>query len=230
MIRVVVADDQALMRTALEHFVAQAEDLEVVGSAEDGVQALEAARTLAPDVVLMDMQMPVMDGATATREIRRLPGAAGRVPIIALTADAISNHRERYLEAGMDAYFTKPIDWKTLSEAISRLTNPTDTLEVSEAGELSKPMTAERGQDTEREDDLLIQLPLLDTARLDELRAAVGDSYDMMIGMFPESAREELDALRAALDAGDASTARRAWAIAQSMSRRSLSAGVEPSI
>ena len=65
MIRVVVADDQALMRTALEHFVAQAEDLEVVGSAEDGVQALEAARTLAPDVVLMDIRMPVMDGLEA---------------------------------------------------------------------------------------------------------------------------------------------------------------------
>ena len=53
-------------------------------------------------------------------------------------------------------------------------------------------------------------MPLLDTARLDELRAAVGDSYDMMIDMFPESAREELDALRAALDVGDAPTARRA--------------------
>jgi HPt (histidine-containing phosphotransfer) domain-containing protein len=154
--------------------------------------------------------MPVMDGATATREIRRLPGAAGRVPIIALTADAISNHRERHLEAGMDAYFTKPIDWKTLSEAIVRLTNPADTLEISHAGDLGKPTTPERGQDAEREDDLLIQLPLLDTTRLDELRAAVGDSYDMMIDMFPESAREELDALRAALDAGDAPTARRA--------------------
>jgi HPt (histidine-containing phosphotransfer) domain-containing protein len=64
--------------------------------------------------------------------------------------------------------------------------------------------------DAERDGDLLIQLPLLDTDRLDELRAAVGDSYDMMIDMFPESAREELGALRAALDAGDAATARRA--------------------
>jgi HPt (histidine-containing phosphotransfer) domain-containing protein len=110
----------------------------------------------------------------------------------------------------MDAYFTKPIDWKTLSEAISRLTNPASTLEISHAKELSIPTAPERGQDTDREDDLLIQLPLLDTTRLDELRAAVGDSYDMMIDMFPESAREELDALRAALDVGDAPTARRA--------------------
>jgi len=177
---------------------------------QNGREAVEAATGGGYDLILMDMQMPVMDGATATREIRRLPGAAGRVPIIALTADAISNHRERHLEAGMDAYFTKPIDWKTLSEAITRLTNPASTLEISHAEELSIPTAPERGQDTDREDDLLIQLPLLDTARLDELRAAVGDSYDMMIDMFPESAREELDALRAALDVGDAPTARRA--------------------
>ena len=82
MIRVVVADDQALMRTALEHFVAQAEDLEVVGSAEDGVQALEAARTLAPDVVLMDMQMPRMDGVEATA---RISAEAPGVRVLAIT-------------------------------------------------------------------------------------------------------------------------------------------------
>jgi HPt (histidine-containing phosphotransfer) domain-containing protein len=64
--------------------------------------------------------------------------------------------------------------------------------------------------ETGPEGDLLIQLPLLDTVRLEELRAAVGDSYDLMIGMFPDSAREELDALRNALDTADAVTARRA--------------------
>ena len=91
---------------------------------ENGREAVEAARSGGYDLILMDMQMPVMDGASATREIRRLPGIAGRVPIVALTADAISNHRARHLEAGLDAYFTKPIDWKTLAEAIIRLTGP----------------------------------------------------------------------------------------------------------
>jgi CheY-like chemotaxis protein len=183
---------------------------------ENGREAVEAARSGGYDLILMDMQMPVMDGASATREIRKLPGAAGRVPIVALTADAISNHRERHLEAGLDGYFTKPIDWKTLAEAITRLTGPkarteADHPERPEQPEAARmPIQPERGTDTEHDDDLLIQLPLLDTMRLDELRAAVGDSYDMMLEMFPDSAREELDALRGALNNADAPTARRA--------------------
>lgn len=176
----------------------------------NGKEAVEAAKGGGFDLILMDMQMPVMDGATATREIRRLPGAAGRVPILALTADAISNHRERHLEAGLVGYFTKPIDWKMLAEAITRLTGAETLPEDTPAEESACRKSSEEGMDGERNGDLLIQLPLLDTDRLDELHAAVGDSYDMMIDMFPESAREELGALRAALDAGDAATARRA--------------------
>jgi CheY-like chemotaxis protein/HPt (histidine-containing phosphotransfer) domain-containing protein len=188
----------------------------------NGREAVEAASNGGYDLILMDMQMPVMDGASATREIRKLPGAAGRVPIVALTADAISNHRERHLEVGLDAYFTKPIDWKTLAEAIARLTGPKAQVKIdrperfehperpehTEAAHM--PREPERGPDTEPDGDLLIQLPLLDTMRLDELRAAVGDSYDMMLDMFPDSAREELDALRSALDTADTPTARRA--------------------
>ena len=188
----------------------------VAEAVENGREAVEAARSGGYDLILMDMQMPVMDGASATREIRKLAGAAGRVPIVALTADAISNHRERHLEAGLDAYFTKPIDWKTLAEAITRLTGPKARLEIERPAPAEPPeaphipMEPERSPDTEQEGDLLIQLPLLDTTRLDELRAAVGDSYEMMIEMFPDSAREEFDALRGALDTGDAPTARRA--------------------
>jgi CheY-like chemotaxis protein len=176
----------------------------------NGREAVEAASNGGYDLILMDMQMPVMDGASATREIRRLPGMAGRVPVVALTADAISNHRERHLQAGLDAYFTKPIDWNTLAEAIVRLTSSKTVPENDDQGQHPDPVEQEVTIETGSEDDLLIQLPLLDTVRLEELRAAVGDSYDLMIGMFPDSAREELDALRNALDTADAVTARRA--------------------
>lgn len=68
----------------------------------------------------MDINMPEMDGIAATREIRALPGGKGRIPIIAVTANAIKNDREQYLDAGMDDYVTKPIDGRRLSEAIAR--------------------------------------------------------------------------------------------------------------
>ena len=73
----------------------------------DGVEAVEAARSESFDLILMDMQMPRMDGLDATRAIRALPGA--RVPIIALTANALPEDELRCLEAGADAYLAKPI-------------------------------------------------------------------------------------------------------------------------
>jgi PAS domain S-box-containing protein len=78
-----------------------------VSVAEDGANALSMVQAVEFDVVLMDCQMPVMDGYSATREIR---AAGRRTPIIALTAHALTEDRERCLEAGMDDYLTKPID------------------------------------------------------------------------------------------------------------------------
>jgi CheY-like chemotaxis protein len=68
----------------------------------------------------MDMQMPELDGAGATREIRRLPGSRGRVPIVALTADALPEFRERYMQSGLDDYLTKPVDWDALDRVLLR--------------------------------------------------------------------------------------------------------------
>jgi CheY-like chemotaxis protein len=87
----------------------------VVEVAEDGVEAVEAMRRASFDIVLMDCQMPEMDGFAATSRIRELEsggllvGRVGRVPIIALTANALKEDRERCLAAGMDDYLTKPL-------------------------------------------------------------------------------------------------------------------------
>jgi PAS domain S-box-containing protein len=207
-VRILLAEDNEVNRLLV---VKMLERLGHTATAvEDGRAAVEAARHGGYDMILMDMQMPVLDGASATREIRRFPGAAGRVPIVALTADVASGNRQRHLEAGLDGYFTKPIDWTILASAIDALTGEADG---AEDGGARSPVSATPNMacaDAAPGTDLLVRLPLVDTGRLEELRASIGDSYDLMMQMFPESVREELETLRAGLLAGDAVTSRRA--------------------
>jgi signal transduction histidine kinase len=93
-------------------------EVEVV---ENGQLAVDRLRTERFDAVLMDCQMPVMDGYTAAREIRRLDGEMSGVPIIAMTAHAMTGDREKCLEAGMDEYITKPVKKESVAEVISRV-------------------------------------------------------------------------------------------------------------
>ena len=96
--------------------------VEVANNGAEGVAAFQQRRF---DIVLMDLQMPVMDGMTATRKIRELE-TAGHVPIIALTANAMSGDRERCEAAGMDGYLTKPIEVDRLRSILMKfgLANP----------------------------------------------------------------------------------------------------------
>jgi len=92
----------------------------------DGAQALAAWRAEPWDVVLMDVQMPLLDGPAAARAIREEEVRTGRprTPIIALTANAMAHQVETYLEAGMDGFVSKPIDAAKLYEALSALPQP----------------------------------------------------------------------------------------------------------
>jgi CheY-like chemotaxis protein len=88
--------------------------------AGNGEEAVRLARDGDFDLVLMDVQMPVMDGVEATRRIRALDGPASGLPIVGLTANVMARERDGYLQAGMDECLTKPIDWRELSAVISR--------------------------------------------------------------------------------------------------------------
>jgi PAS domain S-box-containing protein len=89
-----------------------------VDEAANGAEAVACVAGTPYEAVLMDIQMPVMDGLEATRQIRALPGAASTVPIIAMTANAMKGARETYLGAGMDGYVTKPIMGQAVLQAL----------------------------------------------------------------------------------------------------------------
>lgn len=89
----------------------------------NGVAALEAVKKASFDVILMDVQMPEMDGLDATRHIRALPGPVARTPIIAVTANAMRSDRERCFDAGMDDYIAKPVDLRAMTRKIDLWAN-----------------------------------------------------------------------------------------------------------
>src|SRR5918995_5485742 len=102
--RVVVVDDHPLMRCALRQIIGTQVDLEVVGEAADGQEAVELCRRLQPDLVLMDVRMPGMDGLEATRQIKReLP----RTIVLVLTASDYPHDLSKALEAGAAGYILK---------------------------------------------------------------------------------------------------------------------------
>jgi CheY-like chemotaxis protein len=90
-----------------------------VHTVSSGVAAVAAVRDGDYDLILMDVQMPEMDGIEATRRIRALEGAKSRIPIVAMTANAMMGDRERFLGAGMDDYVSKPIDRAALFAVIA---------------------------------------------------------------------------------------------------------------
>lgn len=132
-LRVLVAEDNPINQTVARGF------LKLRGLkpsfVENGQQAVEAVQAQDFALVLMDMEMPVLDGLDATRQIRRLPGPAGRTPIIALTANAVHGSAQRCLEAGMNAYVSKPIDQTALFAAIDACLAPTSAAPESVASD-----------------------------------------------------------------------------------------------
>lgn len=170
---------------------------------EHGAQALELAAAENYDAILMDMQMPVMDGETATKLIRNLPGHRAGVPIIALTADAVLEHRDRYLSAGLDAFLTKPVSWKllarTLDEAAARRAAPVPVEPPAPSIPALEPETM-----STPEPEAPALAPVLDLDYLEDMRQWVGDDTLLsLLSTAPASFDGELTTIGAAWDSGD---------------------------
>lgn len=118
MTKILVVEDQNEIRELIDRLL-QRKGFEVV-TAENGEQAVEAARDKKPALIIMDLEMPVLDGWEATKRIKADPATAG-IPVLALTAHTTSGDRDAEYAAGADAFLTKPIDFERLFARIDEL-------------------------------------------------------------------------------------------------------------
>ncbi|WP_231391910.1 hybrid sensor histidine kinase/response regulator [Arthrobacter sp. 35W] len=187
--RVLIVEDNEVNQLVAREMVAKLGfDVDVVG---DGAQAVAATSAATYTVVLMDCHMPVMDGYEATKAIRTR-GDAPHLPIIAMTAGALDEDRQRCLAAGMDDYLAKPVDYTALGDTLSRLAGAAPAV-VEPAVE---PATAVDEQH-----------PALDPARLQVLRSlGPADGLGLLpaaVEAFRSDIPASLAALRGALADGD---------------------------
>ncbi len=134
--RILVAEDNLVNQQVVRAMLGRlGMTVDTVG---DGAQAVAAVQSRGFDLVLMDCQMPVMDGYEASLQIRALPGDLARIPIIALTANALSEDRQRCSDAGMDDYLPKPVTSALLVGMLIRHLGAASAPQ-SEAGEVAQP-------------------------------------------------------------------------------------------
>ncbi|MEE9607128.1 MAG: response regulator [Myxococcota bacterium] len=116
--KILLVEDQEMNRDMLaRRLTKRGYDVEI---AVDGAEGLEKAKAVSPDLILMDMSLPVIDGWEATRRLKA-DDATKSVPVVALTAHAMSTDREKALAAGCDAYETKPVELPRLLETMQKL-------------------------------------------------------------------------------------------------------------
>ena len=118
-IKLLIADDHPVVRDGLCSMFARDPEFEVLGEAADGAEAVRLAQALRPDVVLMDLRMPGMDGITAIQHLRAREDAKASLPVIVVTADAGSSIDEDCRAAGADDVLQKPVSMTSLFAAIA---------------------------------------------------------------------------------------------------------------
>jgi two-component system sensor histidine kinase/response regulator len=191
-LRVLIVDDNEINRELAKILVEQLGG--ETDTAEDGLQAVAACTQKTYDLILMDAHMPIMDGVAATTLIRKAEKDTKRhALIIALTADAMSGDRERYLAAGMDEYLTKPISEKAFMRVLHKLGL---TVAASD-GEI--PQSAEPQSDS----DSHVPLPILDPSLGVELSFGDRETWCVILDMLYDALPEYEADLKAAIASGE---------------------------
>ncbi|MEU6611105.1 response regulator transcription factor [Streptomyces shenzhenensis] len=154
-ISVVIADDQEMVRTGFRLILEAQDEISVIGEASDGVEAVEVVRRLRPDVCLMDIRMPKLDGLEATRRLRRTPGnATDDTKIVIVTTFDLDEYVYRALRAGASGFVVKNSGPRLLIEAVhaaavgDSLISPSVTVRLLE--HLSPPQHTENAAAAQR--------------------------------------------------------------------------------
>ncbi len=189
--QVLVVEDNALNQMVAEGVVARLGfDVDIV---EDGIEALIALEQHSYHAVLMDCHMPRMDGFAATREIRLREAGTRHIPIIAMTAGAMSEDRDRCLRVGMDAYISKPVDLDALEATL-------DAWAHAPIGPLPRTLTDD-------ESDVAVDIEPIDRTRLADLRELSSPDgaslLELMIESFVGRARNRMETIEAAAGSDD---------------------------
>jgi signal transduction histidine kinase/DNA-binding response OmpR family regulator/HPt (histidine-containing phosphotransfer) domain-containing protein len=220
-IRVLLVEDNAVnQQIAVELLTLGGAAVSVANNGREAVAAITGAVQPPPyDIVLMDMQMPVMDGHEATREIRSDP-RYDSLPIIAMTAQAMAEERDQCLSEGMNDHITKPIDPDLLYRTVLAFAGQRVVPRASAASEVRRDPSA-----TEAASSELTAIAGVDIA--DGLYRVGGNLrlYRAMLQQYAEDQAEAPAALRAALAAGDAKTAER---LAHTLKGVSATLGIKP--
>jgi TMAO reductase system sensor TorS len=202
--RILVAEDNPVNQLFIKMLLGKSGHF--VDVVSDGAEAVKSVANVSYDMVLMDIQMPHMDGVSATKAIRRLDGPVARIPIIALTANAMVGQREEYLAAGMNDYVTKPIERALLFAAIGRALGPAEAL--ADAGALGHSAAAAETATRQGTESVI---PLFDEVKLAELRETFGDEdFLAVLGSIADEGAKCINQIKAAIGAGDLAAARRA--------------------
>ena len=117
--KILIVDDVEANRFVLRNIISEMGHLPVL--AENGVQSLKIMEKIKPNLILLDVAMPEMDGYEATKLIRNLDDARADIPIVAMTANAFEEDRQKALESGMNAHVSKPVDMNMLFKVMTQI-------------------------------------------------------------------------------------------------------------